>query len=657
MCGIAGIVALRGHPLPPDTAAAVELMLTLVRERGPDASGLSRSEHAVLGHRRLRVIDLSATADQPLLSASGQEVVTYNGEIYNHHALRRQLERLGHHFRTRSDTDVLLHGYQEWGQDLVRRLSGMFAFALLDHRRRRLLLARDRVGKKPLYYALDPATAAPQRFVFGSNVKCIVAGLGGVPEIDERALYDYLGLFSVPEERCIYRGVAKLPPAHFALLDLVQGSLHLQRYWEPPLQPKIGWDADTLDRVETELRQAVQRRLESDVPLAVFLSGGIDSSLVTALAARERPGITTISARFAQASHDEGKYARAVATQYGTDHREVQIGESSLDVVPELVWQYGEPFSDSSAIAQYEIARAARELATVVLTGDGGDELFGGYRRYTLAAPQIWLRQHLPEDAFVAGARAWDGLPASVRAATQTRFDRAADPVRGALGSLHPARPPYFLFHTWFLDRERLLSPAFKERLAALPPEPPSSGATSASAGARGNLPAFDHLLLADLAYWLPADMLTKVDVATSAASIETRSPLLDYQVVELAALMDWHGKVGARRLKKALRELAARLLPPEVVRKPKWGFVVPVDHWIRGEAQPLVREVLLGETARARGLFNPDVVERVLQEHCRGAVGHKHRLWSLFCLELWFRMFVDGSLRRGDRLDLGSLR
>ena len=419
----------------------------------------------------------------------------------------------------------------------------------------------------------------------------------------------------------------------------------------------MAWDGDVLDRVEDALRGAVRRRLESDVPLAVFLSGGIDSSLVTALAARERPGITTISARFAQASHDEGMYARAVADRYGTDHREVQVGESSLDAVPELVWQYGEPFSDSSALAQYEIAKAARELATVVLTGDGGDELFGGYRRYTLAAPQIWLRERVPEAVFTSLRSAWDLLPAATRRAGRAGFDRAPDPIRGTLGALDPANPPYFLFHTWFLDRDRLLSPAFKERLGAPAGTLADHHPGRPSRQQSPRLSPFDRLLLADLAYWLPADMLTKVDVATMAASIEARSPLLDHEMVELAAVLDWRGKVGAYRLKKALRELAGRLLPPEVARKPKWGFVVPVDHWIRGEAQPLFREVLLGPAAQARGLFDYAYVERVLEEHCRGTVNHKHRLWSLFALELWFRMFVDGSLGRGDRLDLARLR
>jgi len=660
VCGIAGILDMRGHLRPQLMAQQIASMLESVRERGPDASGTWSEDGVLLGHRRLRILDLTPESDQPMVSRSGNEIVVFNGEIYNHHRLRRELERHGHRFRTRSDTEVLLHGYQEWGEALLPRLTGIFAFALFDRTTRRLLLARDRLGEKPLYYARTPG-----RFVFGSNVKCVVAGFEGSPEIDYQAVYEYLGLFSVPEECCVYKGVAKLPAAHYAVLDVADGSLRFHRYWAARLEPKIGWDADALDRVEDTLRDAVRCRLESDVPLAVFLSGGIDSSLVTALASLERPGITTISARFGQATHDEGVFARAVAERYQTDHHEVHMRESSLDVVPELVWQYGEPFSDSSAIAQYEISRAAKELATVVLTGDGGDELFGGYRRYTLAAPQIWLRDRIPETALESGMRGWAMLPEGMRRLGRLGFDRAPDAIRGALGSLDPANPPYFIFHTWFLDRDRLLSPMFKERLTTSPPTDSSGPFSSRSLhfdpALFGSTPKrlcpFDQLLLADLAYWLPSAMLAKVDVATMAASIEARSPMLDHRVVELAALMDWHGKVGPRHLKKALRELAARLLPPEVAEKRKWGFVVPVDHWIRGEAQPLFREVLLGPATRSRDLFDYDYIGRVLDEHCRGTVNRKHRLWSLFALELWFRMFIDGTLDRGDRLDLTTLR
>ena len=593
-------------------------MLEMVRERGPDASGTWSGDGVTLGHRRLRVIDLSPEADQPMVSASGDEVVVYNGEIYNHHALRRDLEQRGYRFRTRSDTEVLLHGYREWGDGLVSRLTGMFAFALLDRPGHRLLLARDRLGKKPLYTALTD-----DRFVFGSSAKCVVAGLDRTPEIDYQAIYEYLGLFSIPEDHCVYQGVAKLLPAHYAVLDLRTGGFSSQRYWSPQLSPKIGWGEELLDRVETTLRDAVRRRLESDVPLAVFLSGGIDSSLVTAMASAERPGITTLSARFPQASHDEGAYARAVAQQYKTDHHEIHLQEASLGVMPELVWQYGEPFSDSSAIAQYQISKAARELATVVLTGDGGDGLFGGYRRYTLAAPQIWLRQRAPETLLRGSAKVAHSMPGFAGRYLQGTFDRAPDAIRGALGSLDPANPPYFIFHTWFLDRDRLLSPAFKRSLA-------TAGRTDTLSPAFGEVPEglhpFDRIFLTDLAYWLPSAMLTKADVAVSAASIEARSPLLDDCVVDLAARMEWRSKVGKRRLKRALRELATRLLPPEVASKPKWGFIVPVDHWIRGEAEPLFREILVGCTARSRGLFDYDYVERILDEHCAGRVVRGHR-------------------------------
>ena len=644
MCGIAGIVDLQGAPDQGRIDQHMAAMLEMVRERGPDASGTWSGDGVTLGHRRLRVIDLSPEADQPMVSASGDEVVVYNGEIYNHHALRRDLEQRGYRFRTRSDTEVLLHGYREWGDGLVSRLTGMFAFALLDRPGHRLLLARDRLGKKPLYTAL-----VGTRFVFGSSVKCIVAGLDRSPDLDWQAIYEYLGLFSVPEDHCVYKGVTKLLPAHYAVLDLREGGLTTTRYWSPQFYPKIGWGEDLVDRVESTMRDAVRRRLESDVPLGVFLSGGIDSSLVTAMASDEKPGVTTISARFSQASHDEGAYARAVAQRYKTDHHEIHLEEASLGVMPELVWQYGEPFSDSSAIAQYQISKAAGQLATVFLTGDGRDELFGGYRRYTLAAPQIWLRDRLPESLLRGGAKPLRALPGPIGTHLHNTFNRAPDAIRGALGSLDPANPPYFIFHTWFLDRERLLSASFKQSLASAVR---SDSLSPAFRGLPKQLRPFDRIFLTDLAYWLPSAMLVKADVATSAASIEARCPLLDESVVDLAARMEWRSKVGARRLKRTLRELAARLLPPEVASKPKWGFVVPVDHWIRGDSQRLFREILLGPTARSRGLFDYDYVERILNEHCAGRVNHKHRLWSLFCLELWFRMFVDGTLERNEPLN-----
>lgn len=647
MCGIAGVIsaALEGpeERLRPAYAA----MLDPLRERGPDARCEWRGDGVWLGHCRLRIIDLSAAADQPLVSASGHEVVVFNGEIYNHRALRGELQRAGHRFRTQSDTEVLLHGYQEWGAGLVERLAGMFALVLWDARRGRVLLARDRLGKKPLYYSLTGS-----ELVVASNVKSVLLGLRRRPEVDHGALADYLTLFSIPEACSIYQGVRKLPAAHLALLEREDlrapagAALPVRRYWRVSFQPKIGWhEDDVVERLDRALRRAVRRRLESDVPLGVFLSGGIDSSLVTALAAQEVPNLRTISARFSARGHDESPFARQVAERYGTEHVEVPVGETSLDLVPELVWQFGEPFADSSAIAQYQVAKAAREFVTVVLTGDGGDELFGGYRRYLLAAPQIWLRQRLPDSVLLAGQPLVGLLSRMAR--------RSPDATRGFLGSLERERAPYFLFHTWALDLDRLLAPAFRRRLIeeSAGPDFLTAGfdhyAPGQASAPRGRT-ALDRLLEADLAYWLPADMLTKVDVATMAASLEARSPLLDHELAEFAARLSWQAKVEPRRLKKVLRLLARRYLPPEVVDKPKWGFVVPVDQWLASPGmRDLFRHYLLSDRTRARGLFDYAFVEELFEEHLSGRVNHKHRLWSLFSLEAWFRMFVDGDLDR----------
>lgn len=614
MCGIAGLVVPEGVP----SRQTLEAMGTALAHRGPDDATVEVHGRAGLSFRRLSIIDVAGGA-QPIANEDGTVHVILNGEIYNHLDLRAELEGRGHRFRTRSDVEVVVHGYEVWGDAIVERLRGMFALALWDESRERLLLARDRLGKKPLVYC-----EAGGRLAFASEIQGLLADPEVPRRADEVALHHYLTYQYVPAPRTGFEGVFKLPPAH--LLVFEQGRSRVAPYWRLRYQPvRAISEEEAVCEVRRLLGEAVRIRLMSEVPLGAFLSGGVDSSGVVALMAESGP-VKTFSIGFEEDAFNELPYARLVAQRYGTEHHEFVVRPQAAEVIPKLVEHYGEPYADSSALPTYSLARLTREHVTVALNGDGGDELFAGYDRYRLLATYAVLGR-LP------GGR---GL---FRALARRLGPRSPARVRRFLEAVS-ARPEesYARTISYFSPegKRALYTPETRARLDAL-----DSYALLYERYAASDAPdLLGRTLNVDTLTYLPDDLLAKVDIATMTASLEARSPLLDHHLVEFVARLPSHLKLrhGGKYL---LRRALADLLPPEVLQRRKMGFGVPIARWFRGELRPLLRDTVLSKAARARGFLDPAAVERLIVEHESG-VDHGLRLWALLMLELWFCRFID---------------
>jgi asparagine synthase (glutamine-hydrolysing) len=587
--------------------------------RGPDEGSTDTVGLCVLGHQRLRVLDLES-GWQPVASEGGDLVAVFNGELYNFLELRAFLEARGHVVRGTGDTPVLPHLYEEEGVDFVRRLEGMFAFALWDGPRERLVLARDRLGKKPLLWTRLPDGT----LVFASELQALLR-LEALPrELDFVALDAYLALGYVPAPRTIVRGVHKLPPGHVLVVEASRE--RLERYWRAEAHPEPGVsDEEWLDRVRETVAAAVRQRLAADVPLGVLLSGGIDSSIVVALTARESSErVRTYTVGFPDARYDERTYARAVAERYGAVHEELLVDTDPTDSVERLVGALGEPLGDEAALPTYLICEQARRHVTVALTGDGGDESFAGYERY--AAHRLAARAGRVPALARASARVLRAAPGGRREPRSAAF-RAAR-------FLETAAAPAALRYGRLME---VFTPAARRELVEAGVEPAPAGellGTPREPGLRG-------LQLLDVESYLPDDLLVKADLASMAHSLELRSPLLDRKVLELGLALPNHLKQQGRTGKVALRRAFADALPPEVAARGKTGFGVPIGRWLREDLGELVRDVLLDATARDRGLVRPSAVKRLLDEHARG-VDHAHRLWCLLALELWLRAHVD---------------
>ncbi len=629
MCGIAGF-RLRD---PRDDRSALDArlgaMARSLRHRGPDDSGTWTDGQIGLAHTRLAIIDLSPAGHQPMASADGRVHVSFNGEIYNFLELRAELEGQGVAFRSRSDTEVLIAGYQRWGLDVFERLRGMFAIALWDESERNLVLARDRVGKKPLYYGWSDGA-----LVFGSEIKAILTWPGFARRADLAAIHHYLTLQFVPSPQTAFEGIHSLPPAHLLRID-ASGRAGLSRYFSLP-EPRAARSrprAELLGELVHHLDEAVRLRMISDVPLGAFLSGGVDSSAIVSSMARVGGGrIKTFSIGFHEPEYDETRWARMVAERYATDHEELVVEPDAVGVVPKLVWHYGQPFADPSAVPTYYVSQIARREVTVALNGDGGDESFLGYPRYQRCWDRDRERPIPPSLARLAGGlgallphaagqvpvlrkirrllRTWGTTPAQFYAPSIVYFDD--DDKQGAYGDT--LRP--FLASSSLA----LLDPYF-------------AAADTLAGGASW----------ADLHTYLPDDLLVKVDVASMAHALEARSPLLDHVLMEWAATIPVEEKLQGG-LKSLLKEAMEPYLPHDLLHRPKMGFGVPIDRWLRRELAPMVRDTLLDSTARARGLFRPRWVERTIEEHVSGRRSHHTRLWAMLMLELWFRMWIDGA-------------
>ncbi|MBK9120374.1 MAG: asparagine synthase (glutamine-hydrolyzing) [Phycisphaerales bacterium] len=636
MCGIAGILNLR-PAAPPVRAAELELMAAKLAHRGPDGSGVyvDPQGRCGLAFRRLAIIDLVSGA-QPLANESGRIWVAFNGEIYNFRALRSDLERVGHHFATQSDTEVLVHLYEQYGADGCRQLAGMFAFACWDEERGRLILVRDRFGKKPLHYAVHDS-----RLYFASELKAILA-LPGMPRrLAPQALHEYLIYQYVPAPHAIYAGFRKLPPGHLLEIEPVTTSraaatpriddLTPRAYWCLDPAPFHGSYAEALDQLNVLLRRAVERRLVADVPLGAFLSGGLDSSIVVALMVQlgVRP-LRTFSMGFTDPQYDETRFARRVAAHFGTEHHEHLVVPEAHTILAQLAWHYDEPFADSSAIPTYYVSHWTRQHVTVALTGDGGDELFAGYDRYRAAA--LAERFDLVPGAVrrvLAALAGW--LPHAQPRSWGHRTYRFAQAL---------AAPPADRYLSWVnVFPPALLATGYRPEFAAtLALDAPLDWFRGLYEAAPG--PAANRAIRTDFASYLPFDLLTKVDIASMACGLECRAPFLDHELASFAAALPlaWRLKGGGKHI---LRDWAADKLPPAVLRRPKMGFGVPVGRWFRAELRDTLRTHLLARDGLSMRIFRPEWLAQLVEGHLSGRANYEHALWALLMLEYWQRQWA----------------
>ncbi|MCA9178822.1 MAG: asparagine synthase (glutamine-hydrolyzing) [Planctomycetales bacterium] len=654
MCGITG--ALWNTPQKALDGATLKRMVESLRHRGPDDEGDWRSEFRLqeanevrpgvaLGFRRLSIIDL-AGGHQPMSNEDGSVWMVFNGEIYNYLELRRRLEGSGHQFRTRCDSEAIVHLYEDLGVECFSHLNGMFAIAIWDERKRQLVLARDRLGQKPLYYRHEPR----ERLLFGSELKAILQAPDVPRELSRTAIDQYLTYQYVPHPYSIYQGIAKLPPGHAAVCD-ASGQLQVLQYWNVDFRRER---TITMDEAAEELapllRSSVQLRMQSDVPLGAFLSGGVDSSLIVALMqeAASEP-VKTFNINFPVSDYDESKYAQQVAQQLGTDHQQFTVTPDMFDVLPKLVWHYDEPFADSSAVPTWYVSQHTRRHVTVALSGDGGDELFAGYERYPAVALSEAL-EHVPPLRSLLASAWWQRLPTASRQKSRLR-----QLLRFTGGLSLPRKDRYLGWISVFDESRRasLYSEEFLERLPSIDPARFLGDAWD-RCGPR------DHVTcasLADLTTYLPCDLNTKVDIASMAHSLEVRQPFLDVRVVEFAASLPIALKCPRAALsaaipgifkrnrsfgKRVLRKAFTRLVPKNVWNRRKMGFGVPLEDWFRGGLKGLLRDTLLSDIALQRGLFREDELRQLVDEHLDGRANHAARLWALLILELWQREWLD---------------
>ena len=647
MCGIAGACwSSDGEPL---AEAVLRRMTDAISHRGPDDDGHYFSSNsgstaggAALGHRRLSIIDL-AGGHQPLSNEDGSVWIAFNGEVYNYRELQPQLEALGHRFRTSSDTECIVHAYEQWGHDCVQHLRGMFAFAIWDDRHRKLFLARDRMGQKPLVYRV-----ASGRLTFASELKALLQVPGAPRDIDPQAVADFVTLQYVPHPKTMLNGYRKLPPAHWAEFDATTGTSMVRRYWEAPFVRPQGYGPSqieslslaTFDSPQAALREtlteAVRLRMRSDVPFGAFLSGGVDSTIITGLMQRETTEkVQTFSIGFNVKQFDERSYAREAATKLETDHHEFVVDPSAVEMLPKLTQHYDEPFGDSSAIPTMYLSQLTRQHVTVALTGDGGDELFAGYDRYLAVDLASKIdRWPWPIRAMLASP-IWQRLPAGVRQKSKLRQVKR---FLAALGQ-HPRRR-YANWVSIFDDARRptLFSVEFARTLGDY--DGASFIENAYAHCAEENF--VQRTTCVDVETYLPCDILTKVDIASMAYGLEARSPFMDHRVVELAAQMPLALKLHGRRGKWILVETFQDLLPESIQSRPKMGFGVPLDHWFRNELRELLCDTLLDPRSLQRGYFDPAAVRRLIDEHVTSQWDHSARLWLLLMFELWQQRFVE---------------
>ena len=626
MCGIAGFIEKDRDTSPQEREILLDKMCKIITHRGPDEQGLTVEGRAALGMRRLSIIDLKG-GQQPIYSEDGSKFIVFNGEIYNYRELKQELEAKGYKFKTNSDTETIIHAFEEYGSDCVHKLRGMFAFAIWDKKDESLFIARDRVGKKPLFYSLLPNG----NFVFGSELKSLITHGEISKEIDYSALDSYLTFGYVPEEFCIFRGVEKLLPGHFLIFK--DGRIKTEQFWDFKYEEisEIKSEEEYQTELLEKIKDAVRVRLISEVPLGAFLSGGVDSSAIVGLMSQilDKP-VKTFSIGFNEDTFSELKYARITAQHFNTEHHEFIVTPDLVETIDELVWHFDEPFSDPSSMPTYMVSKMARDYVTVVLSGDGGDELFAGYTRYLIDKKRSGL----------------GSLPKALRKGLM-------QPISEALP--HGARGKNFLYNTSLdavdryidsisqfgkLKKNSLYAEKFKAKLRngenaeALYRQIANSIST-------GN--PIDNLLYLDSKTYLPSDILTKVDRMSMATSLEARVPLLDQDLIDfvtqkIPTSLKLKGDVTKYIFKKSLEEL----VPREILYREKQGFGVPIGEWINSQLKEKIHDTLIEKKTLERGYFEPKYIKLLLDEHSTGRRDHAHPLWVLWMLELWHRRFVD---------------
>lgn len=626
MCGIAGFV-VRDANAPSDVRGALlDRMCAVIRHRGPDDQGTMVAGRAALGMRRLSIIDV-AGGHQPIHNETGRVSIVFNGEIYNFQSVTDELKARGHVFKTHSDTEAIVHAYEAYGVECVQHLRGMFGLAIWDADAEKLFLARDRVGKKPLYYTLTRGGD----LVFGSELKSLLEHPEVEREVDPQAVDAYLSFGYVPDPYSIFRGIKKLPPGH--LLTFEKGEVTVREYWD--FQFEAGEEKPEtyyVGNVRELLDESVRLRMISEVPLGAFLSGGVDSSTIVGLMARHSPfPVKTFSIGFAEDSYNELKYARIAAKHFATEHHEFIVTPEICDVVDELAWHFDEPFADSSAIPTYMVSKLAREHVTVVLSGDGGDELFGGYTRYTIDQQRAKLGR-LPRGVREGVLRPLsENLPHGAWGRNYLR-NVSLDPIDRYIDSISQFTE---------LHKRSLYTDGFRGELnAAGGPMGTELFRSMANKVDTGN--ALDPLLYLDSKTYLPGDILTKVDRMSMAVSLEARAPLLDHKLIEFVSRIPASMKLRGNTTKYLLKEAVRDFVPAEVLDRPKQGFGVPVQEWINRQLRSRIRETLTERRTVERGIVQPVYVNVLLDEHERGRRDHSAPLWSLLMLELWYRTFVD---------------
>lgn len=628
MCGIAGIYEF--DRAKAASATLLQRMTDLIAHRGPDDAGQYVAGGVALGHRRLSIIDPTPAGHQPMANEDSSIWIVYNGECYNYADFRAPLEERGHRFHSSSDTETLLHLYEEYGPELLSRIDGMFAFAIWDARRQRLLLARDRLGIKPLFYFADAT-----HFTFASELKSLLADPAVSGRLDPAAWSEFLHLMSTPGAGTIFCGVRKLLPGHY--LCVVDGRISEHRYWEVPMWRRLTRMSldEACEQFDRIFRKAVTSHLVSDVPVGVFLSGGVDSSAVAALAAREaQPRMQSFSIGFKGVlEFDESAFAKQVAAHVGTDHRELNMTPDLVEELPRVVWHADEPFAISSSLALYCLARLTRQYVKVVLSGDGGDEVFAGYPWRHQSGPS----RHVPLPARMRRLVGAILGPVALNSERRSAGTRVLDRMRRALSLDEGYVESFCVYQTH--DLHDLLTPETFEAVSL-------AWETNVAQEYYDRYPRVDQLrrkLYTDLKSTLVSEMLTKVDRMTMAFGLEARVPLLDYHLIEWAFEVPGELKIQAAEGKLLVKKAMEKYLPHELLYRPKHGFNVPLKLWMRAQLRDYTRDILTERTIRSRGLFRPEAVERILRQHEEGTADASNKIFTLLVTELWFRWFIDG--------------